>query len=107
MADKRVERVTAVEANLTSPSISPDIITETVSVGAPNRVAATSIEKECTSTLWSKLPLSREVNGARKVPGLIKYWHLISHLLHTRYGKKTTYTFSWCLLPCHYPVKQA
>ncbi|RLB21157.1 MAG: hypothetical protein DRG73_08995 [Deltaproteobacteria bacterium] len=54
MADKRVERVTTVEANLTSPSISPDIITETVSVGAPNRVAATSIEKECTSTLWSK-----------------------------------------------------
>jgi len=54
MADKRVERVTAVEANLTSPSISLDIITETVAVGTPIRVAATSIEKGCTPALWSK-----------------------------------------------------
>ena len=54
MADKRVERVTAVEANLTSPSISLDIITETVAVGTPSRIAATSMEKGCTPALWSK-----------------------------------------------------
>ena len=55
MADKRVESVIAVEANLTSPSISLDIITETVAVGAPSRVAATSIEKGCTPALWSNI----------------------------------------------------
>jgi hypothetical protein len=38
MADKRVERVTAVEANLTSPSISLYIITETVAVGTPSEL---------------------------------------------------------------------
>ena len=54
MADKRVERVTAVEANLTSPSISLDIITETVAVGTPIRVAATSVEKGSTPVIWSK-----------------------------------------------------
>jgi len=41
MADKRVERVTAVETNLISSLISPDITTETVAVGTPNNVAAT------------------------------------------------------------------
>jgi len=41
MADKRVDSVIAVEANLTSPPISLDIITETVAVGAPSRIAAT------------------------------------------------------------------
>ena len=54
MADKSVERVTADDANLTSPSISLDIITETVAVGTPNRVAATSMEKGCTPAFWSK-----------------------------------------------------
>lgn len=55
MADKRVETVIAVEANLTFPSISLDIITETVAVGAPSRVAATSIEKGWTPALWSNM----------------------------------------------------
>ena len=55
MADKRVERVTAVEANLTSPSISLDITTETVAVGTPSRVAATSMENGCTPALWSNI----------------------------------------------------
>ena len=54
MADKRVERVTADEANLTSPSIWPDIMTETVAVGTPNRVTATSMEKGSTPVIWSK-----------------------------------------------------
>ena len=55
MADKRVESVIAVEANSASPSISLDIITETVAVGAPSRVAATSIEKGCMPALWSNI----------------------------------------------------
>ena len=55
MADKRVERVTADEANLISPSISPDIITETVAVGTANRVTATSTEKGSVPVFLSKI----------------------------------------------------
>ena len=63
MADKRVERVTADEANLTSPSIWPDIITETVAVGTPNRVTATSVEKGATPVIWSK---TNPMQGSKK-----------------------------------------
>ena len=43
----------AVEANLKSPPISLDIITETAAVGVPSRIAATRTERGCIPALWS------------------------------------------------------
>ena len=57
-ADRRVERVTSVEAKVMSPFISPDMITEIVAAGAPSRIAATLIERISTPALYR----SREPN---------------------------------------------
>ena len=53
-ANKRVERVTADDASLTFPPISPDITTETVAVGIASSVTATSVENGFIPALLSK-----------------------------------------------------
>ena len=52
--NKNVEIVTADEANLTFPPISPDTTTETVAVGTANIITATCMEKKGIPPLWSR-----------------------------------------------------
>ena len=74
--NKSVERVTADEANLTFPPISPDITTETVAVGTANIITATCMEKEGIPPLWSRnipIPGSKRSFSAEDEKSHIKY----------------------------------
>ena len=76
MINKRVERVTADEANLTFPPISPDITTETVAVGTANIVTATCMEEEGIPPLQSRnipIPGSNRSFSAEDDKSHIKY----------------------------------
>ena len=76
MINKRVERVTADEANLTFPPISPDITTETVAVGTANIVTATCMGEEGIPPLQSRnipIPGSNRSFSAEDDKSHIKY----------------------------------